>query len=104
MSTNIFQRFGAGIASWRLRAADVASEINKAVTSIGLILLWDGIGQNALNFKRVFEFLGIKSESAADSHAMSVCHDRGLFIEVTEQKTDRHEQLCITAERSLRYV
>ena len=63
MSTNIFQRPWAGIASWRLRTADVASEVNKAVTGIGLILLRDGIGQNALNFKRVFEFFGIKSEN-----------------------------------------
>ena len=86
MSTNIFQRLGAGIASWRLRTADVASEVNKAVTSIGLILLRYGIGQNALNFKRVFEFFGIKSESAANSDAMRIRNDAGNSENVAEQK------------------
>ena len=86
MSANIFQRLGAGIASRRLRAANVAAEVNEAMAGIGLLILRDGVGQYALDLYGVLEILGIESESAANSDAMRICNDAGYAENIAEQK------------------
>ena len=86
MGTEIFQRIGANITSRRLRTADVASEINETVTGIGLILFRNGVGQYALDFKRIFKFFRVKAESAADSYTVRVGNDTGDSENVAEQK------------------
>ena len=86
MSANIFQPLGAGIASRRLRAANISAKIDETVAGIGLFILRDRIGQYALDLERILEFFGIKPESAANSDAMRVRNDSGDAENVAEKK------------------
>jgi len=84
MSANIFQSFGADIASRRLRTANISAKINETVAGIGLFVLRDGVGQYALDLERILELLGIKPESAADPDAMRIRNDTGNAENVSE--------------------
>ena len=86
MSANIFQPLGAGIASRRLRAANISAKIDETVAGIGLFILWDRIGQYALDLERIFKFFGIKTESAADPDAMRIRNNAGDAENIAEQK------------------
>ena len=86
MSANIFQSLGAGIASWRLRAANISAKIDETVAGIGLFILRNCIGQYALDFERILEFFGIKPESAADPDAMRIRNDSRDAENVAEKK------------------
>ncbi len=86
MSTDIFQRLGAGIASRGLRAADISAEVYKAVAGVGLIFLGDRIGQYSLDLDGILEIFGIKSESAADPDAVRIRDYAGNTENVAEEE------------------
>lgn len=86
MRANRPELFGTGIASRRLRAADIASKINEAVAGIGLLLLRNGIGKYSLDLQGILQFLGIKSEPSADADAMRIRNDTGDPENVAEQE------------------
>ena len=86
MRANIFQRGGALLASRRLRAADVASEVNEAVAGVGLFILGNSKIQYPLDLQRILQLFGVKSEPSANADAMCVRNHSGDAENVAEQE------------------